>query len=146
MKTKSEFRNIAAMLSDEIVSVACTFHTGGKEYTYKAERTLELNKGDLVVVSANDGGYKVVTVVDAHKDCMLEDADTVDYQWVLSVVSPARLEELQAWEDKIADDLYYQQRAHAKKQMLAALGFDGVASLPTGLPAPEESSEVIDEE
>lgn len=133
MKTKKEMGNIAAMISDEIVSVECCFHNGGKRYTYKAERALGLKEGMAVVVSSNDGGMKVVRVVEVHPECILENTEQVDYQWVMDVVDEERFESLRKWEAQAADQLYKAQMRKAKLATMEMLGVSDLAS--NGFPA-----------
>lgn len=128
MKSKNELRNIAAMLSDDVVSVECVFHGNDKAYTYKAEKSMRLAEGDLVAVSHTSGGFKVIRVKAVHKECLLPDPEEYDYQWIIAKLDETRFDELRRWEDEVADELYIAQRSNAKRQMLEALGVPGLST------------------
>lgn len=135
MKNRKELAVIAANLSDDVVTLHCTFalqdkthDKSGRLYTYKAPRDLadRLVAGALVLVEGPDGTpSKVVRVVHKDDECILEDA-SISYKWVFARVDDARLQELKAWESSVVEKLYAAQRRRAKEAMLQEIGADAI--------------------
>lgn len=142
MKSKLELRNIAASVSDELVTVRCTYSGAGKRYTFLCPTDVAetLREDDNVVVSTKNNTFEVVQVVRVDEECDIDDLN-LNYQWVLSKVDTTRLDTLHKWHEQVGNDLHKQQRKQARKVMLEQMNVDGVAplALTAGL-----SGEVID--
>lgn len=125
MKSKLELKNIAAMVTDDIVSVQCSFtkSSTAKTYTYKCKVELaeQLTKGDLVVAQSRDKLATVVHVVEVEPMCLLDDPTTIDYLWVYQKIDTEALEKLLEWEENVIDFLHKKQRVKQQQEILAAL-------------------------
>ena len=144
MKTKLELRNIAASVSEELVSVRCKYSKDGKWFTFLCPTELagELEEGDLVNVSSKGNSIEVVTVAKVDPHCDLDDLSLV-YQWVLGKVDMTKLDVLRNWYETAGDTLARAQRRKARQAMLQEMDIGGVPplALTSGV-----SGEVIDAE
>lgn len=139
MKTLKELRNIAMMLSDDLVTVKCVFDVdpssiGQTKYTYVCLRSLAvtLRKGMAVVVTCNKAKQplQLVYVEDVETSCVLDDTGTVNYRWIVQKVDSMEADRLSDWSDEMGERLYAAQRAKAQAAMIAELGLDVALSSP----------------
>lgn len=125
MKSKLELKNIAAMVTDGVVSVRCSFtgNPGSRTYTYKCKVELakQLKEGDRVVVQSRDKPGAVVIVVDIDPMCILDDPKNIDYLWIYQKVDDDALSNLLDWEDNVIDFLHKKQRIKQQQEILEAL-------------------------
>lgn len=144
MKSKIELRNIAASVSDELVTVRCLYNNGAKRYTFLCPVDLaqKIEKDDWVTVSTKNNTYEVLQVANVDEDCDIDDLH-LTYQWVVGKVDTSRLDTLRKWHEAVGNDLHKQQRKQARKVMLEQMNVDGVA--PLALTA-GVSGDVIDAE
>jgi len=131
MKSQTELRNTAAMLSEDIVTVTATIHEAERPHTFLCPRDLaqHLSAHDLVVAQVRDG-HKIVTVDEVHDECLLNDPSNVQYKWILQKVDTNVEHQLNEWLDGAAKALYDLERKAARKKMLEDFG------LPDYEPAP----------
>ena len=151
MKSLKELRNIAAILSDEIVSVQCSFETEqtGKSYTFLATYTLAqtLRKDDLVVAHTNNMSkpVAVLRVVEVDRSCLLDCPDRYVYCWLVQKVNVVELDRLNSWSDAAGEQLYEAQRSRAQQAMLAELGISGSMLPALSAPMADDVVESYDE-
>lgn len=127
MKTRTELRNMVAMIADDVVTIDCCFSKyGQKTYKYKATKSFvaSLEKDDLVIVATKDDnklGFSVVRFVAADDFCDMENIETIEYLWAIQKVDNALYEKLIAEEDVLTDRLDKVQRKNMKDKMVEAL-------------------------
>lgn len=158
MKSLTALRNYAAILSDDVVSVLCTFKPTSdfekpKTYTYLCTRPLAqtLRRGDLVMVpNTNTSTFPPVNVVyveKVHREVLLDEPDTREYVWILNKVDPTAMLHMTNWQHETAARMADSQRRRAQKAMMTELGFDGEDTnlLLAPVAGPIEDGEVLED-
>jgi hypothetical protein len=115
----------------EIKYAVVKFHESSKEYTYRTD--LDLEKGDLVVVSSPHSGYAVVTVIDVSG--LTQSQRSMATKWIVQKVDItehlARLErqklaqeirnKLQSKKEQVEELLIYKRLAESDPSINALL-------------------------
>jgi hypothetical protein len=169
MKTATQLRNLAAVISPQFGTAECVFTTDGttlgtgRKFTYLAPLFLlhQLAKGDVVLVSKSAGalGYATVMVASISFEADLPD-DRIEYEWIVQRVVTQQAAENRSTLAALGERLAQAQRRSVKIAALSALNLsetDTKALLegpsagnshaaPSGMRWPEPSSAVLDDE
>lgn len=114
----SKLRNLAAFVSDELVTVGAQYNGRGKEYTFLAAKLFaeELHVEDKVIVYTQ-GEFKVVQITRVDDEVNIDIDAGFNCQPIYGKLNPDHFNEVNEYLDKGEADLKKQQRAALRAQI-----------------------------
>ena len=120
------FNTIAAIVRDDVCTVAIRLGQNGKMYTYLIPLSLAetLEKDDYVVVESatRSSGLSIGRVVSWNPDVNLDPNDEIDYVWAFQKIDLSLLHNEKKVQNAIIDKLENRRKMSVREQALAALG------------------------
>lgn len=126
MKSIIELTNMAALMSEDVVTVQAQFrgkNSRDQDYSFLCSRALAgtLEKGDYVIGGTKHGAACLL-VVGVDDTCDIEPDRAYRYNWVFQKLDTSALDRLLKWQDETAELLMAAQRRRMRESMLAELG------------------------
>lgn len=129
----NKYRNLAALLNDDLVTVKCYFTPGGKCYSYKCTKAVAqtLNPNDWVVCESSENDLRLCQVASVDDTLDINPESNIDYKYVIQRVDIESLLKLRDQDSEIVEKIKLSRRAAVRRQFIESLGID-IAQLRLG--------------